>query len=1000
MSKEAKLEIEKVLSLTEQLCCVSKVYFRFHTVDDSVLLTNDKSTVDQFNELHEKVLAQGSQTALNNSTEKIKSFLSFPIRDVSETVKGSLGIADEKAISLNTFQIETLEIYMTKLGRLLSASKLIDGKPSLILNECAPFYFILNTKFEILEIGVNFKKSTPQIKVGDSIFKYFTIDRKDCLEDLNLGDAWFRVMHFLDLRDIKQRFKFTMRKIGGYNYLWASPIINSKFALKNYKVTVKDFPLHDTIAEFLFLEQTSRKSLEESKTITQNILLKNKEIVRIQKEIEAISKFPEENPNPILRFDLDLNLVYCNANSEKSFLDDIGIERDQLKNEKFQKILRDVISNEKPLHHFFIEAKSRYYSVNIALIFQMGYLNIYAHDITEYRDRNSNNEKALKALNNQLESQREFYEFILNNLPADVAVFDKNHNYMFINPQGIKDEKIRSFMIGKNDYDYCRLKGIPTKMADERRSLFNRVLKSKKREIWVDDLIDKNGNRNVIHRTIGPLFDENGDVRVVIGYGTEITQRVIAEEENVKLSLVAKNTNNGVLMLNTDMEITWANRAMIERSGYTLSEMRGKNPREFISKEKNSDEHKKLIEAIKNKQNVEVEMQHIAKGGLNYYVSLNLQPLFDADNFHTGYMMVEFDITERLKNQEIIQDLNVNLERLVQEKTAKNMELASSLRDQEKMVTIGELASGVAHDLNTPLGAIKSGTENVSYTMDVLFKNLIPKCTHDEIEYAFNRANNSSFELFIGGVQMRREQQALLSYLKNKKVDFSDKKLNNIASLMVKARVLIDNEKEIQFILNSVNPTLFLDLIYHVRLVFSFVQTISTSGNRASEVVQNLRLFIREKRNVKSGIVNIKNNIRTVLNIFSHKIENIVDLTFDVAQSINVKGYDVRLFQLWSNLIKNALESMEDQKGPKTLKLYSKITTDYYSITVENNGPSISEENQLKIFNKFFTTKGKKKGSGLGLNIVKNVLEEHQGQISLESDKDVTKFIIKFKRDK
>ena len=52
------------------------------------------------------------------------------------------------------------------------------------------------------------------------------------------------------------------------------------------------------------------------------------------------------------------------------------------------------------------------------------------------------------------------------------------------------------------------------------------------------------------------------------------------------------------------------------------------------------------------------------------------------------------------------------------------MELASSLRDQEKMVTIGELASGVAHDLNTPLGAIKSGTENVSYTLDVLFKKL------------------------------------------------------------------------------------------------------------------------------------------------------------------------------------------------------------------------------------------------------------------------------------
>ncbi len=105
--------------------------------------------------------------------------------------------------------------------------------------------------------------------------------------------------------------------------------------------------------------------------------------------------------------------------------------------------------------------------------------------------------------------------------------------------------------------------------------------------------------------------------------------------------------------------------------GYTLSEMRGKNPREFISKEKNSAAHKKLKEAIEKKQNVELEMQHTDKGGLNYYVSLNLQPLFDADNFHTGFMMVEFDITERLKNQETIQNLNVNLERLVQEKNSE-----------------------------------------------------------------------------------------------------------------------------------------------------------------------------------------------------------------------------------------------------------------------------------------------------------------------------------------
>ena len=182
-------------------------------------------------------------------------------------------------------------------------------------------------------------------------------------------------------------------------------------------------------------------------------------------------------------------------------------------------------------------------------------------------------------------------------------------------------------------------------------------------------------------------------------------------------------------------------------------------------------------------------------------------------------------------------------------------------------------------------------------------------------------------------------------------------------------------------------------------MVFSFIKTIANSGSRATQVVKNLRLFIREKRNAESGTVNIKNNIEAVVNIFSHKIKNQVDLTVDIDPDIHIKGFDVRLFQLWSNLIKNALESMEDQ-NEKILKLYSQVSRSNYTITVENNGPKIKDEFKHKIFNKFFTTKGKRNGSGLGLSIVKNVLEEHQGKIDLKSDEMKTRFIIKFNRIK
>ena len=728
-----------------------------------------------------------------------------------------------------------------------------------------------------------------------------------------------------------------------------------------------------------------------------NLSAKNNEVSRIQEELKAISKFPGENPNPILRFDLDLNLVYHNQSAEASFLDDFGVSDGKIEKEEVRQVMKKIIEHKEPNKQFYLEGDKHYYSINAALIKDMGYLNIYAHDITEYQHRNNENESVFRQLNEKLESQREFYEFILNNLPADVAVFNKNHQYVFINPKGIKDEKVREYMIGKDDYDYCKLKGLSPEMADGRRARFKEILAKKENIVWVDDLIDSDGNRNVINRTMGPLFDENGDIRLVIGYGTDITQRVLAEEENVRLSLVAKNTNNGVLMLNKEMRITWANQAMIDRSGYSLSELLGKNPRQFISSDDNSSEMSQIKEAAKLKKNIEVEVMQRSKEGKNYFVSLNLQPLFDLQDNHSGYMIVEFDITDRIKSEKTIQNLNVNLERLVQEKTAKNMELASSLRDQEKMVSIGELASGVAHDLNTPLGAIKSGTHNLSYTLDVLFQKVLPQCTSDEIQYAFSRTTKVAFELFVGGVQMKREKEQFLKLIDELDVKINKSELDEIAMLLVQNRIDISEIKELLFILNSRDPKLLLTLMYHVHLVFSFIRTIANSGQRATEVIQNLRLFIREKRTAESGMVNIKNNIETVLNIFSHKIQNQVDLTVNIDSNIQIKGFDIRLFQLWSNLIKNALECMENQ-NQKVLKLYSGLGDSEFTITVENNGPEIKGELKRKIFNKFFTTKGKRNGSGMGLSIVKNVLEEHQGKIELQSNAESTKFIIQFKR--
>lgn len=994
-------QVNKILSLTKQLCSIENAFLYLRNDGSDILITTEeRGAFDGFYVLYKQVISRGVEISKENLDQSLSSFKGIPIFNSKNKVIAALCLVHNNTIELDSFQSDTLEVYVDNLSNCFVTQTEIFEEYDYnfdLLHICTPYFLVTDDELKIIEVGLNFRKSVGEIKQGHSLFDHFLLDRSDVLDQAILSNEWYDLIHFLDRRDDLQSYKCSIRRFGDSFFIWASPVINAKYALENYKVTVNDFPIHDTIAEYLFLEHTSRKSLKESRETTQNLLAKNKEISRIQTELKAIAKFPGENPNPILRFDLNLNLVYHNHAAEKSFLSDFGINRAVIEKDEVRKIISEIITGNEPNKQFFLEGDKHYYSINTAFIKEMGYLNIYAHDITEYQNRNKENEYAFRQLNEKIESQREFYEFILNNLPADVAVFNKDHQYLFINPMGIKDDDVRKYMIGKDDYDYCKLKGISTDMADGRRETFNRILANKKSEVWVDDLMGADGKRNVIHRSMGPLFDEDGEIRLVIGYGTEITQRVLTEEENIKLSLVAKNTNNGVLMLNKEMCITWANQAMIDRSGYTLEEMLGENPREFISSNDNSPEMSKIQEAAALKKNIEVEVMHRSKKGVDYYVALNLQPLFDREDNHSGYMMVEFDITDRIKNEKTIQNLNVNLERLVQEKTAKNMELASSLRDQEKMVTIGELASGVAHDLNTPLGAIKSGTDNVNYTLDVLFKKVLPLCNSEDIQYAFSRTINADFELFVGGVKMKREKEQFLKLIGELNVNIKKSELNEIAMLMVKNRIDISEIKEVLFILNSKDPILLLNLMYHVHLVFSFLKTIANSGYRASQVVQNLRLFIREKRNTELGTVSIKNNIETVLSIFSHKIQNKVDLTVTIDPEIHVKGFDVRLFQLWSNLIKNALECMEDQKL-KVLKLYSETSPSAYTIIVENNGPEIKGELKRKIFNKFFTTKGKRNGSGMGLSIVKNVLEEHQARIDLESDSSSTKFIIKFNR--
>jgi signal transduction histidine kinase len=183
-----------------------------------------------------------------------------------------------------------------------------------------------------------------------------------------------------------------------------------------------------------------------------------------------------------------------------------------------------------------------------------------------------------------------------------------------------------------------------------------------------------------------------------------------------------------------------------------------------------------------------------------------------------------------------------------------------------------------------------------------------------------------------------------------------------------------------------------------VQLNRNFIETILSSSERAAKVVQDMRSFIKDPKNQRKLPVNLKDNISTVLNIFNYELKRNVDVQLIVPDDLTIVGVDIKLFQLWSNLIKNAIESMDERKERGELIITAKEKNNSIQVNVQNNGPEIPVEIQKSIFDKFFTTKSERNGSGLGLSIVKNVIEDHNATISVSSKIGETVFKITFKQ--
>lgn len=295
-------------------------------------------------------------------------------------------------------------------------------------------------------------------------------------------------------------------------------------------------------------------------------------------------------------------------------------------------------------------------SISPAQINDRAYYIIFISDITER-----------KFAARELDRQKEFYENILNNIPTDIAVFDTEHRYLFVNPTAIRNPELRQYIIGKDDFQYSQYRNRDDTVAKLRREKFLEA-KSKAREIrWEDSIESPDGTVFTHLRRMFPVHDEAGNMSMVIGFGLDITDRKELEEKQSAL-LQQLSVQNTQLMdfcniVSHNLRAPLVNISLLVEFIESCGEPG--EQKQLISKlnpvlDNLNTTFNELVESIQIRQDLEIQSEQIA---LEDYILRTLESL--EQEINKSGAVVEVDIEQAPKLRYPPKYINSILQNLV-----------------------------------------------------------------------------------------------------------------------------------------------------------------------------------------------------------------------------------------------------------------------------------------------------------------------------------------------
>jgi signal transduction histidine kinase len=357
--------------------------------------------------------------------------------------------------------------------------------------------------------------------------------------------------------------------------------------------------------------------------------------------------------------------------------------------------------------------------------------------------------------------------------------------------------------------------------------------------------------------------------------------------------------------------------------------------------------------------------------------------------------------TERI--QEMIKNHFELTQALVHIMSNRVRDYTSYQQQNEKMMALGKLSAGLAHELNNPASAIvrdSASLKNHLRQEPKMFKEMA-RINIDESQVDTLMTKLTTLLAAADHVQLTLKQRTALE---DELADwFLDHEIENayvISESFVDFNFSVADLEELSGSLPKDSLSAVFTWLSNLLITERMVEDIQQSSKRIAELVSSIKTFTHMDRAQVKQFADIHIGIKNTLTMLGYKVRkgNITVVEEYDTQLPPVKALIGELNQVWTNLIDNALDAM-DINDSGILTIRTERDKEFVQVTVIDNGPGIPANVLHSIFDPFYTTKPMGKGTGMGLEVVQRIVHQHDGSVKVRSIPGKTEFIVCFPID-